>query len=63
MKAEQIITKKIMEFDKYANSYLIKFKNKSFLSTKGPLTSPAKTTLFVVVRVSHATRDKESLER
>ena len=29
----------------------------------GPLTSPAKTTLFVVVKVSHATLEKGSPER
>ena len=35
----------------------------SSLSIDGPLTSPANTTLLVVVSVSHPTRDKESFER
>ena len=36
------------------------FSIKSFFLISGPLVSPAKTTLFVVVKVSHATLAKGS---
>ena len=35
----------------------------SLLSIFGPRTSPAKTTLFVVVRVSHATLENGSFDK
>ena len=63
MRVEQIITKKIMEFDKYANSYLMKFKHKSFLSKAmiyGVLNGGKRLRPFLVISLSNYLKIKKS---
>ena len=63
MRVEQIITKKIMEFDKYANSYLMKFKLKSFFSKAmiyGVLNGGKRLRPFLVISLSNYLKIKKS---